>query len=96
MMAVAKVMISMPEDFLKEIDRIVRQEHRNRSEFFREAARLYLQVKHVQAVPGQDPLVQGAVAIQDAIARQNHLDDWDGAAEIRKWRAKPLFKASST
>lgn len=87
-MAVAKVMVSIPEDFLKEIDRIVRQEHRNRSEFFREAVRLYLQVKRAQAVPGQDPLVQHAIAIQDAIARQNNLKKWDGASEIRRWREK--------
>lgn len=86
-MATAKVMISIPEQFLEEIDHIVEQEHRNRSEFFREAARLYLQVKKAQVTPGQDPIVQRAIAIQDAIAHQDTAK-WDGTAEIRKWREK--------
>jgi metal-responsive CopG/Arc/MetJ family transcriptional regulator len=83
-MAVAKVMISLPKDFLKEIDREIRKEHRTRSEFFREAARLYLQLKY--AAPGQDPRVQRAVALQDAIARKDRLATWDGTTEIRRWR----------
>lgn len=83
-MAVAKVMISLPKDFLKEIDREIRKEHRTRSEFFREAARLYLQLKY--AAPGQDPRVQCAVALQDAIARKDRLATWDGTTEIRRWR----------
>jgi len=86
-MASAKVMISIPEEFLKEIDYVVEQEHRNRSEFFREAARLYLQVRKAQAAPGQDPIVQRAIAIQEAIAHQDTVE-WDGTVEIRKWREK--------
>lgn len=85
-MAVAKVMISLSEDFLKEIDRMAQAEHRSRSEFFREAIRLYLQTKRAQAVPREDPLVQRAIAIQDALAHQDTLKAWDGASEVRKWR----------
>ncbi|MCD6290208.1 MAG: ribbon-helix-helix protein, CopG family, partial [Anaerolineae bacterium] len=33
----AKVMISLPEPFLEEIDRWAKAEHRSRSEFLREA-----------------------------------------------------------
>lgn len=83
-MAAVKVMISLPKDFLKEIDREIRKEHRNRSEFFREAARLYLQLKY--ATPGQDPRVQRAIALQDALARKDRLASWDGTTEIRRWR----------
>lgn len=87
-MSRTKVMVSIPEELLTEIDRMAQEEHRNRSEFFREAVRLYLQVRKVRATPGQDPRVQQAVAIQDALARQDTLKDWDGTAEIRRWREK--------
>lgn len=83
-MAAVRVMISLPKDFLRAIDREIRKEHRSRSEFFREAARLYLQLKY--AAPGQDPCVQRAVALQDALARSDRLADWDGTMEIRRWR----------
>jgi len=81
-----KVMVSMPEEFLAEIDKAAAEENRSRSEFLREAARLYLEVRKTQATPGQDPRVQKAIAIQDALARQDTLPKWDSTAEIRRWR----------
>ena len=81
-----KVMISMPEEFLFEIDKAAKEENRNRSEFLREAARLYLRVRKNARIPGQDPRVQKAVAIQDALAHQDTLAEWDSTAEIRRLR----------
>lgn len=83
-MASVKVMISLPKDFLREIDKEIRKEHRTRSEFFREAVRLYLHLKY--AAPKQDPRVQRAVALQDALAQNDRLTVWDGTTEIRRWR----------
>ena len=71
-----KVMVSLPEDLLAEVDRVAKEEDRNRSELLREAVRLYLEVRRVRK----------AVAIQDALARQDTLEDWDSTAEIRRWR----------
>lgn len=38
----AKVLISMKEEFLDEIDKLAEEEHRSRSELIREALRLYM------------------------------------------------------
>lgn len=38
----AKVMISIPDDLLRDIDRVAKREHRKRSEFFKELALRYL------------------------------------------------------
>jgi metal-responsive CopG/Arc/MetJ family transcriptional regulator len=38
----AKVMVSFPEEFLAQVDRVAREEHRSRSELVREALRLYI------------------------------------------------------
>ncbi|MCA9789667.1 MAG: ribbon-helix-helix protein, CopG family [Cyanobacteria bacterium HKST-UBA06] len=38
----AKVLISMKEEFLEEIDALAEEEHRSRSELIREALRLYM------------------------------------------------------
>jgi metal-responsive CopG/Arc/MetJ family transcriptional regulator len=75
-MSKVKVMVSLPEDLLAEVDRVAKEEDRNRSELLREAVRLYLEVRRVRK----------AVAIQDALARQDTLEDWDSTAEIRRWR----------
>lgn len=81
-----KVMISMPEEFLAEIDKAAKEENRSRSEFLREAARLYLEIRKSSITPGQDPRVQKAIAIQDTLAQQDTLEEWDSTVEIRKWR----------
>lgn len=39
----SKVMVSFPDEFLVEIDRIASEEHRSRSELLREAMRLYME-----------------------------------------------------
>jgi len=39
---VTKVLVSFPDEFLAEVDRIAREEQRSRSELLREAARLYM------------------------------------------------------
>jgi CopG family transcriptional regulator/antitoxin EndoAI len=81
-----KVMISIPEELLAEIDKAAAEENRSRSEFLREAARLYLEVRRVKITPGQDPRVRKAIAIQDALALQDTLPKWDSTAEIRRRR----------
>jgi len=81
-----KVMISIQKELLAEIDKAAAEENRSRSEFLREAARLYLEVRKEKITPGQDPRVQKAIAIQNTLARQDILSKWDSTAEIRRWR----------
>jgi len=81
-----KVMVSFPEDFLKEIDRIAAEEQRSRSELLREAMRLYIAARARARPPGEDPVVQAAVRVQDALARISPGAGEDSAAELRRWR----------
>lgn len=41
----SKVMVSFPDEFLSEVDRIATEEHRSRSELLREAMRLYMAIR---------------------------------------------------
>ena len=43
-MARAKIMVSIPEEMVADLDQAAKQEHRSRSEFVREAVRLYIRV----------------------------------------------------
>lgn len=45
MAQVKRIMITLPDSLLQEVDGIARQEKRNRSEFIREAMRRYIQEK---------------------------------------------------
>ena len=82
----AKVMVSFPEVFLEEVDRVAREEHRSRSELLREAVRLYIEVRRARSQPGSDPRVQSAVAMQDMLARSAPGSGEDSAADVRRWR----------
>ena len=64
-----KVMVSFPDEFLQEVDRIAQEEHRSRSELVREALRLYIGLRQDQGQLGASPLVRKAVAMQDNVPR---------------------------
>jgi metal-responsive CopG/Arc/MetJ family transcriptional regulator len=81
-----KVIVSFPDDFLKEVDRLAREERRSRSELVREALRLYLEVRRGGRLPGDDPRVRRAVAVQDALARVAPGAGEDSTAALRAWR----------
>ena len=85
-MTTTKVMISLPEPFLQEIDRRAKAEHRSRSEFVREAIRFYLRAQEGALPPGQLPQVQEAVQVQDALAQAMAGDEVDSVAVLRRWR----------
>ncbi len=46
----AKVLISMKEEFLDEIDKLADVEHRSRSELIREALRLYMRARQKSTI----------------------------------------------
>jgi len=81
-----KVMLSISKDSLNEIDKIAKEENRSRSDLLREAISIYLKDRKGEAIPEQNARVQNAIIIQDAIARQDILKEWDSTAEIRRWR----------
>ena len=56
----AKVMISLPERFLSEVDKAARAEHRTRSDLIRQALREYLSGEKRSRKPIENPRVQEA------------------------------------
>ncbi len=81
-----KVMVSFPEEFLGQVDRIASEEHRSRSELLREAMRLYIEMRRGQSRPGDDPRVRAAVANQDRLARLAPGSGEDSVADVHRWR----------
>ncbi|MBM4351913.1 MAG: ribbon-helix-helix protein, CopG family [Deltaproteobacteria bacterium] len=82
----AKIMVSIPDEMLSELDQTAKEDHRSRSEFIREAVRLFLQVRKSRSAPNQDPRIRKAIAVQDTLAASDTAKHWDGTHEIRKWR----------
>lgn len=82
----AKILVSLPEGFLRDMDRAARLEHQSRSSFIREAVAKYLHHAGTQEVPrALDPVIRRAVAMQDAMGRRLK-GRWESAQEIRRWR----------
>ncbi len=81
-----KVMVSIPDDFLAEIDRVAQEEKRSRSELLREAMRLYLDTRAARRRLRDDPHVQQAIAVQDRLARLHLGAGEDSTEDIRHWR----------
>jgi metal-responsive CopG/Arc/MetJ family transcriptional regulator len=81
-----KVMVSFPDEFLAEVDRIAGEEHRSRSELLREAMRLYIALHHGGQRPGDQPGVRRAVTIQDELSRLAPGTGEDSTADVRRWR----------
>jgi len=79
-------MISLPSDFLAEVDRVAHEEHRNCSELFREALRLYIEIHRKAQIPRDDPLIRSAVETQDRLSRLHTGFREDSTAEVRRWR----------
>ena len=85
-MMTTKVMISFPDEFLDQVDRIAREEHRNRSELVREALRFYIGLRQEQRLPGANPFVRQAVMVQDRLSHAAPGAGQDSTADVRRWR----------
>ena len=81
----AKVLLSMPEELLAQVDKLAREEQRTRSELVREALRQYFQVRRGLR-PGNRAPVRAAVALQDALSQAAPGVGEDSAADVRQWR----------
>lgn len=76
----AKVMISLPDDFLKKVDRTARAAGRSRSELIREALRAVIGRKHAQKRSWKE-----ALAPLQALEQQ-WVGQWDSTDIIRYYR----------
>ena len=82
----ARVIITIPDEFLKEIDQVAREEHRNRSELIREAFRSYKLTKGT--ISRNRAAVANALAAQARASEKLKGSGWNGVAEVRKWRGE--------
>ncbi len=81
-----KVMVSFPDEFLVQVDRVAQEEHRTRSELIREALRLYIGLRETQGQPSANPLVRQAILVQDRLSQVSPGTGQDSSADIRQWR----------
>lgn len=79
-------MVSFPDEFLAEVDRVAQEEQRSRSELVREALRFYIGLRREQEPPGTNPFVRQAIRIQDRLSQAAPGTGQDSTADIRKWR----------
>lgn len=82
-MASRVINISLPEELLREIERVAKRERRTRSEFFREAARRYIEAKQQQAIDAAGGMAerQGFAAL--SAPAFNRL--WDNPIDAKLW-----------
>jgi hypothetical protein len=81
-----KAAVWFPEAFIAEIDRIAQQEQCSRSELLQKALAVYNRMRRSTTRPGDDPDVQAAVAIQDALSHKSPGTGQDSTIDIRRWR----------
>jgi Arc/MetJ-type ribon-helix-helix transcriptional regulator len=82
----AKVMISLPERFLSEIDKAARSEQRTRSELIREALRAYLHGDKRFAKPIDNPHVQEAFKTLRSLTWKEKFDSTEIIRTMRDSR----------
>jgi metal-responsive CopG/Arc/MetJ family transcriptional regulator len=82
----AKIMISVPDKFLLEIDEVACAEHRTRSELIREALRQYTQTSKGYTKPADDPVVREAVAQLRSVRWKGKFDSTKIVRKMRDSR----------
>jgi len=68
-----KVLVSLPEKFLEDVDRVAAEEHRSRSELIREALRAYMETRQRRKVGEQSVgyVIDESKVVDDAQAFPN-------------------------
>jgi Arc/MetJ-type ribon-helix-helix transcriptional regulator len=80
-----KILFSVPEELLYEIDAAAAREHRSRSDLIREATRRYIAEQPGGKRPIDDPKVREAVRHMDEF-RRTWKEPFDSTEFIRKMR----------
>jgi Arc/MetJ-type ribon-helix-helix transcriptional regulator len=82
----AKVMISLPDEFLSEVDKAAKSEHRTRSELIREALREYFLSGKRSIKPIENPRVQEAFQTLRSLSWKEKFDSTDVIRKMRDSR----------
>lgn len=76
----ARVMLSIPDEFLKEVDQIAKSRHQTRSEYFRELARRDIEQRRRPTEPAEVYRY-----LREMIERP-HQTSWESVVEILRGR----------
>lgn len=82
----AKVMISLPEQFLSEVDKAAHAEHRTRSDLIREALREYLRQGNRSKKPIEIPRVREAFETLRSLTWKEKFDSTEIIRKLRNSR----------
>lgn len=82
----ARFVVTVPEEFLEEVDARAEAEHRSRSELVREALRSYLRSGTRKGDISDRPEVKRAIRLQDEIRRRHEGSGYSGSAAVREMR----------
>jgi len=82
----ARFVVTVPEEFLEEVDARAKAEHRSRSELVREALRSYLRSEGNRGDISNRPEVRRAIQLQDEMRRRLEGSGYSGSEAVRKMR----------
>lgn len=75
----------LPEDTIRKIDKIAKEEKTSRSKILREAAeKIIKEHESLKAEQIRREKLKQAIKAQDKLRKKS--DKWNGVSEIRKWR----------
>jgi metal-responsive CopG/Arc/MetJ family transcriptional regulator len=75
----------LPEETIKKIDTIAKEEKKSRSKLLREAAeKLIKEYERIKAEKIRKERLMYSIKIQDKLRKK--AGKWDGVLEVRKWR----------
>ena len=82
----ARFVVTVPEDFLREVDARAKAEHRSRSELVREALRGYLRSGGRRGDISDRPEFKRAIQFQDEMRRRHEGSGYSGSGAVRRMR----------
>lgn len=75
----------LPEETIKKIDTIAKEEKKSRSKLLREATeKLIKEYEGIKAEQIRKERLMNSIKIQDKLRKK--AGKWDGVSEVRKWR----------
>jgi Arc/MetJ-type ribon-helix-helix transcriptional regulator len=82
----ARFVVTVPEEFLEEVDARAKAEHRSRSELVREALRSYLRSGGRREDISDRPEFKKAIQFQDEMRRRHEGSGYSGSEAVREMR----------
>ncbi|MBK8783371.1 MAG: ribbon-helix-helix protein, CopG family [Anaerolineales bacterium] len=82
-----KILVSLPEKFLEDVDRVAAAEHRSRSELIREALRAYLEVR--ESKKGKIGEQSASYKVKKSKAKSTSKDSFPNIEMVKSTRSRP-------